>query len=65
MAHYLGLTLQEEYDLLGLMEERQRQEYLKRHLTKVVPIVAEMEGLKEKIKQNGHFKNLSGFQFDI
>jgi hypothetical protein len=27
-------------------------------------MVAEMEGLKEKIKQNGHFKNLGGFQFD-
>jgi hypothetical protein len=24
-------------------------------------MVAEMEGLKEKIKQNGHFKNLAGF----
>lgn len=64
VAHHVGLTLQEEYELLGLMEERQRQEYLKRHLTKVLPLVAEMEGLKEKIKQNGHFKNLSGFQFE-
>ena len=65
VAHHLGLTLQEEYELLGLMDERQRQEYLKRHLTKVIPFVAEMEGLKEKIKQNGHFKNLSGFQFEV
>lgn len=65
VAHHVGLTLQEEYELLGLMNELQRQEYLKRHLTKVLPMVAEMEGLKEKIKQNGHFKNLSGFQFDI
>lgn len=64
VAHHVGLTLQEEYELLGLMEELQRQEYLKRHLTKVLPLVAEMEGLKEKIKQNGHFKNLSGFQFE-
>lgn len=64
VAHHLGLTLQEEYELLGLMDELQRQEYLKRHLTKVIPIVAEMENLKEKIKQNGHFKNLSGFQFE-
>jgi hypothetical protein len=64
VAHHAGLTLQEEYELLGLMEERQRQEYLKRHLTKVLPLVAEMEGLKEKIKQNGHFKNLGGFQFE-
>jgi hypothetical protein len=46
------------------MSERQRQEYLRRHLTKVLPMVAEMEGLKEKIKLNGHFKNLSGFKFD-
>ena len=65
IAHHIGLTLQEEYELLGLMDELQRQEYLKRHLTKVLPMVAEMEGLKEKIKQNGHFKNLAGFQFDI
>jgi Lon protease-like protein len=65
VAHHVGLTLQEEYELLGLLDELQRQEYLKRHLTKVLPLVAEMEGLKEKIKQNGHFKNLSGFQFEL
>jgi len=64
VAHHVGLTLQEEYEMLGLFDELQRQEYLKRHLTKVLPLVAEMEGLKEKIKQNGHFKNLSGFQFE-
>lgn len=64
VAHHVGLTLSEEYELLGLFDELQRQEYLKRHLTKVLPLVAEMEGLKEKIKQNGHFKNLSGFQFE-
>ena len=61
VAHHIGLTLQEEYELLGLMEEKQRQEYLKRHLAKVIPLVAGMEQLKEKIKLNGHFKNLSGF----
>lgn len=65
VAHHIGLTLQEEYNLLGLTDELQRQEFLKRHLTKVIPMVAEMEGLKEKIKQNGHFKNLGGFQFDM
>lgn len=65
VAHHIGLSLQEEYELLCLMDELHRQEFLKRHLTKVIPMVAEMEGLKEKIKQNGHFKNLGGFQFDI
>ncbi|MFI5133883.1 MAG: LON peptidase substrate-binding domain-containing protein [Chitinophagales bacterium] len=61
VAHHVGFSLQEEYELLGLMNERQRQEYLKRHLTRVIPMVVEMEQLKEKIKLNGHFKNLPGF----
>ena len=61
VAHHVGLSLQEEYELLSLMDERQRQEYLKRHLTKVIPMLAEMEQLKEKIKLNGHFKNLGSF----
>lgn len=61
IAHHIGLSLEEEYELLGLLDERQRQEYLKRHLAKVIPMVAGMEQLKEKIKLNGHFKNLRGF----
>jgi Lon protease-like protein len=61
VAHHIGLTLEEEYELLGLMDERQRLEYLKRHLARVIPMVAGMEQLKEKIKLNGHFRNLSGF----
>ena len=60
MAHHIGLSLEEEYELLMLSDERQRQEYVKRHLTKVIPMVAGMEQLKEKIKLNGHFKNLGG-----
>ena len=63
VAHHIGLSLEEEYELLLLTDERQRQEYLKRHLAKVIPMVAGMEQLKEKIKLNGHFKNLSGFNF--
>ncbi len=65
VAHHIGLSLQEEYELLNLMHERQRQEYLKLHLVKVIPMVTQMEGLKEKIKLNGHFKNLSSFDFDL
>jgi len=64
VAHHVGFSLHEEYELLLLMDERQRLEYLKRHLTKVLPMVAEMEQLKVKIKLNGHFKNLSSFDFE-
>jgi Lon protease-like protein len=64
VAHHIGLSLEEEYELLGLLDERQRQEYLKRHLAKVIPMVAGMEQLKEKIKLNGHFKNLPGLTWE-
>ena len=64
VAHHAGLSLEEEYELLGLFREEQRQEYLKRHLGKVLPVIAEMEILKERVKLNGHFKNLSSFKFE-
>ncbi len=65
VAHHIGMSLQEEYELLSLLQEDQRLEYLKRHLTKVVPVLAEMEKLKDKIKLNGHFKDLKGFNLDV
>lgn len=61
VAHHIGLSLKQEYELLGLFAERARQEYLLRHLQQVLPVVADMEALKEKIHFNGHFKNLPGF----
>ncbi|MDQ6812906.1 MAG: LON peptidase substrate-binding domain-containing protein [Bacteroidota bacterium] len=64
VAHHIGLSLEEEYEFAGLLREDQRLEYLKRHLLKVLPVVNEMEVLKDRIKLNGHFKNLSG-NFDI
>jgi len=65
IAHHAGLSLEEEYELLGLLQEVQRQEYLKRHFARVLPVMQEMEQLKNKIKLNGHFKNLSALDFDI
>jgi uncharacterized protein len=64
VAHHAGMQLEEEYEFLQLMHELQRQEYLKRHLKKVLPIVKEMENLKAKVKLNGHFKNLEGFNIN-
>ena len=61
VAHHAGLSLEEEYELLQLLHELQREEYLKRHLVKVLPVVSEMETLKGRIQMNGHFKNLHGF----
>ena len=64
LAHHAGLSIEEEYEMLALFREEQRQEYLKRHLGKVLPVVVEMEVLKGRIMLNGHFKNLSSFRFE-
>jgi uncharacterized protein len=64
VAHHAGLSVEEEYELLGLQYELQRQEYLKQHLAKILPVVVQMESLKEKIILNGHFKNLEGFDIN-
>lgn len=65
VAHHAGLSVEEEYEFLGLMRELQRQEYLKRHLQKVLPMLMEMEQLKQKVKLNGHFRNLSPLDLNI
>ncbi len=63
VAHHVGLAIEDEYHMLELPQELQRQEFLKRHLAKVLPIMEHMDLLKGKIKMNGHFKNLEGFKF--
>lgn len=60
VAHHAGLSIEQEYELLELLHESQRQEYLNRHLKTVIPVLAEMEILKERVKLNGHFKNVQG-----
>lgn len=65
IAHHAGLSLEEEYELLGLLREDQRLEYIKRHLKKVLPAVLGAEILKERVKLNGHFKELKGFDLNL
>lgn len=64
IAHHAGMDIRQEYELLTLLREDQRLEYIKRHLAQVVPILSTMEDLKKRIQLNGHFKELKGFEFD-
>jgi Lon protease-like protein len=61
VAHHAGLSIEDEYILLEFLEELHRQEFLKRHLAKIIPVMEKMDHLRDKIKLNGHFKNLPGF----
>lgn len=64
VASMTGLSIEEAYDLLQLLREDQRIEYLRRHMQKVLPVVKEMELLKSKIKLNGHFRELKSLGFE-
>jgi Lon protease-like protein len=59
IGHFVGFSLEQEYELLGLFTELQRLEYIRRHLANIVPVIKELEEMKERIQRNGHFRNLS------
>lgn len=58
VAHQVGFSLEQEYELLCISSEKQRQHYMLSHLKKLIPVVKEMERLRQKSMMNGHFKNI-------
>lgn len=58
IAHYVGLTLDQEYTLLTLTNAVERQQYLLGHLRTIRPQVGDPLGIKARARLNGHFKNL-------
>lgn len=63
VAHKVGLSVEQEYELLTLESEAERQLYLIQHLNTVLPVVSDMERTKQRIRMNGHFKNLDPLNF--
>lgn len=58
VAHHLGMNIEQEYHLLTLTSERERQEFAAAHLEHLLPIAKEMEKLRVKAQMNGHFKHI-------
>ena len=58
VAHYVGFTIEQEYEFLRLASEETRQNYMLKHLKRILPVVNEMELLRQKARLNGHFKNI-------
>lgn len=59
IAHHAALSLQDEYELLCLLREDQRQEFLERHFKQLLPHLLDLEHLKNRIQRNGHFRKIS------
>lgn len=63
VIHKLGLKPEEEYLLLKMTSQRQRQSYLIEHLENLLPALERAEKAKEKIRMNGHFKHFDPLKF--
>ncbi|WP_353481638.1 LON peptidase substrate-binding domain-containing protein [Haliscomenobacter sp.] len=58
VAHHAGLSIDQEYELLILPTEKERQALLLEHLEQFLPMVKEMRNLQQRALLNGHFKDL-------
>lgn len=63
LSHKIGLSLDQEFELLQLTSEDARCLYLIDHLTIAISTLKSVNRTKEIIKLNGHFKNFDPLDF--
>lgn len=63
LAHKIGLSFEQEYQLLQIPKEVDRLSFLEYHLTTTLKVLAEVERTKHTIELNGHFKNFDPLDF--
>ena len=63
VAHKIGLSFDQEYQLLQIPKENDRLNFLGMHLTSTITVLSEVERAKKIIELNGHFKNFDPLDF--
>lgn len=63
LAHKMGLSVDQEYQLLLMPNESERLEFVKRHLASTILVLKEVDRTKKTIELNGHFKNFDPLDF--
>ena len=63
LAHKIGLSLLQEYNVLKMASEKERQAFLINHLCITIPIIQELNRTKNIIELNGNFKNYDPLDF--
>jgi Lon protease-like protein len=58
VVHYLGLSLQQEYELRAILQVEDQIQFLMTHLDVMVPAMEAAKRMQEKVAMNGHFKEL-------
>lgn len=63
VGHKVGLSIYEEYELLQITKESERQSFITTHLQKSIPMIMNMEKTKQRIQMNGHFKHMNPLNY--
>lgn len=63
IGHKVGLSLDQEYLLMQIERESERQLMIIEHLKKTIPLLQEVERTKDRIRMNGHFKHFDPLDF--
>ena len=63
LAHKMGLSYEQEYQLLQMEKESERLSFIKSHLLGTIQVLNEVNKTKELIDMNGHFKNFDPLDF--
>ena len=58
VAHHVGFSLKQQYELLTRTGEGERQQYMLQHLEEFLPRVRHMNEVRQRIQMNGHFRNI-------
>jgi hypothetical protein len=63
LAHKIGLSFEQEYQLLQIPTENDRLNFISLHLTTTITVLSEVERTRKIIELNGHFKNFDPLDF--
>ena len=62
-AHKMGLSFEQEYELLQLTNETERLKFIDSHLDNTIAVLKQIDRTKAVIEMNGHFKNFDPLDF--
>ncbi|QCX00785.1 ATP-dependent protease [Aggregatimonas sangjinii] len=63
LIHKMGLSMEQEYELLLMTRESERLAYILEHLRSTMVVLKEVDRTKKTIELNGHFKNFDPLDF--
>jgi len=63
LAHKMGLSFEQEYQLLQMPKEMDRLTFIYHHLITTIKVLSEVERTRKTIELNGHFKNFDPLDF--